>query len=155
MHPSPKNLVIAVLGVAVIGLGTVVALDHTGAAPAPQVDGQAAAASVVNPGAVIGTAAAGHGFGRQAAIGWFAQELGVTPAQLKTDIQNGETLDTIAGPKATTVKADLLAYVTKELDRARSKGAISSSQEASLINDASDAIGQAFAAQLGKLFPGA
>ena len=152
MNLSPKNAVIAVLGAAVVGLGTVVAIDHTTAQPAPQIDTQAAAVNLVSP-AAIGSAVAGHGLGRQAVIGWFAHELGVTPAQLKTDIQNGETLDTIAGSRAVTVKADLLSYVTMELDRARTRGAISSTQEAALVSDAQDAINQVFAAQLGKLLP--
>ena len=153
MNASPKNLAIAVLGAAVVGLGTVVAVDHTSSTPAPQINSQAAAASVINPSAIIGTAATGRGLGHKAVIAWFARELGVTPAQLKTDIKSGETLDAIAAGNASKVKADLLGYVTAELDKARTKGAISSAQEASLISDAKDAIDQAFAAQLGKLLP--
>jgi len=152
---SVRNGLIAVLSAAVVGLAAVVVVDHTSgpAAPAP------AALTAVNAasGFTGDAAAAGHP-DMKAVLDRFAQELGVTPAELRTDVMNGQTLDDIAtahqattGKSAAQVRADVLTYVTMGLDRARQAGAISAAQEASLVNDATDAVSQLFAAQIGKL----
>lgn len=149
---SPKNIAIALLGAAVIGLGTVVAVDRTTSAPPVRastvaVDGQTGLASLA------GTAAGTSG-NRQAMATRIAQLFGLTPDQLRTDIQNGQTLDQIAGAKDQTIKQEILAFIGSALDRAAAKGALTPAQQASLQNDAKDALSQLFAAQLGKLGSG-
>ena len=150
-HLSVKNVVIAVLAAAVVGLGTVVALDRVQAG-APQVQAVTAAATEPGGAAFTGVAANTRGFD-MAMVNRFAQELGVTAAQLKADVMAGQTLDEIAGSKDAQVKSDLLTYARNALDKAVTRGAISSSQESSLLSDAQDAINQLFAAHLGKLLP--
>lgn len=155
--PSPKNLVIAVLGAAVIGLGTVVAVDHT----AGSVQRVAVTpVSVQIPSAlrnVIGTAATGtmpiSGEG-----GMYAQRIaglfGLTPDQLKNAVASGKTLDQIAGPNRQAIKNEILGYLGAALDTAEAKGAISSEQKSSVIQDATDLLNQLFAAKIGALAPG-
>lgn len=150
---SAKNVALAVLGAAVVGLGAVVAVDHTvGAAPAPAPASLIASTSTVSPS--LGT------FGRSAGAagyiaGYIAGELGVTPTALKADLKNGETLDQIAGPAHdASAKAAAMAALSGELQRMASKGVITASEQARLLSDAQDAINQIFAAHLGLLFPG-
>lgn len=150
---SPKSVTIAVMGAAVIGLGTVVAVDHTAGSTAAQ-QPAVAASSLTGSTSWIRAAASGSPGDRQAMATRIAQLFGLTPQELKTDIENGQTLDQIAGAKDQTIKQEVVSYVTAELDKAAAKGAITSAQESSLQHDAADAIDQLFAAQLGKLRPG-
>lgn len=151
---SPKNFAIAALGAAVIGLGVVVALDHTtGAPPAPAASSSALTVSpalrnVISTAMTAGstTGTRGGAYGQQIA-GLF----GLTPAQLKTDIEAGQTLDQIAGAKDQTIKDEVLSYVSIALDKGVTGGAISSTQESSIRSDLTDLINQLFAAKLGNL----
>lgn len=149
---SPKNFVIAALGVAVIGLGTVVAIDHTtGARPAPVT---AAGTLSVSPALrnVISTAMTGSATGNTGAYGQqIAGLFGLTPEQLKTDIEAGQTLDQIAGTNDQTIKDEVLSYVSMALDKGVTGGAISTTQQASIQQDLTDLVNQLFAAKLGKL----
>ncbi|MFN2582112.1 MAG: hypothetical protein ABR498_05160 [Candidatus Dormibacteria bacterium] len=149
VHLSIKNVVIGVLVAAVAGLATVVALDHT---RSTAMQGAAVTASSTQPGWTGYTAATGHDFG-MALFSRFAQDLGVTPAQLKADVMAGQTLDQIAGANDAHAKSDVLNYVRDELHQAVVRGAISDAQESSLLGDAQDVINQLFAAHLGKLGP--
>ena len=152
---SPKNIAIAALGAAVIGLGTVVALDHTGGAPhAP-----ATATSTLNASpalrSVISTAMTGSTTGKAGAYGQaIAGLFGLTPDQLKTDIESGQTLDQIAGANDQTIKSEVLSYVSMALDKGVTGGAISSTQQASIQQDLTDLVNQLFAAKLGNLKAG-
>ena len=147
---SPKNIALTVLGTAVLGLGAVVAVDHTvGATPQTQAASLVARTAPTSPGfGLLGKSA-----NPARIIRAIATELGVTPETLRVDVKNGETLDQIAGSKDAQVKADALAAVTKALDKLVAKGVIAQGQEASLLHDAQDAINQVFSAKLGKLFP--
>lgn len=148
---SPKNIAIALLGAAVIGLGTVVAVDHTaGAAPAQR--SAVAASNLASGPALVDTA--GTPANRQAMANRIAQLFGLTPEQLKAAVQGGQTLDQIAGAKDQTIKQEILAFVSSELNKAVTKGAITPAQQSSLQNDASDVVTQLFSAQLGKLGSG-
>jgi hypothetical protein len=153
---SPKNAAIAALGAAVIGLGVVVAVDHTAGAPQAQAPAAASSALSVSPALrnVISTAmTAGSAAGGKA--GAYGQQIaglfGLTPDQLKTDIENGQTLDQIAGANDQTIKDEVLSYVSMALDKGVTGGAISSTQESSIKQDLSDLINQLFAAKLGNL----
>lgn len=153
--PTPKNIVLAVLGAAVIGLGTVVAVDHTAGAARPV---SATPASVQIPSAlrsVIGTAATGSATGASDAYAQRIAELfGLTPDQLKSAVESGQTLDQIAGAKDQTIKNEILEYLSAALDKAVAKGAISPGQESSVKQDATDLLNQLFAAKIGALAPG-
>jgi hypothetical protein len=159
---SPQNVIIAALGAAVIGLGTVVAIDHTAAAP------QAPAAAASNDLGVshalgaspalrnfVGTAMGGSTSGKR---GMFAQQIaqlfGLTPDQLKSAIEAGQTLDQIAGANDQKIKDEVLGYVSMALDQGVTKGAITPAQESRVKQDLTDLINQLFAAKLGNLKAG-
>lgn len=149
---SPKNIAIAALAAAVIGLGTVVAVDHT--AGARQAPAAATSTLSVSPALrnVISTAMTGSTAGKAGAYGrQIAGLFGLTPEQLKTDIEAGQTLDQIAGANDQTIKNEVLSYVSMALDKGVTGGAISSTQQASIEQDLSDLVNQLFAAKLGNL----
>ena len=149
---SPKNIAIAALGAAVIGLGVVVAVDHT--AGAPEAPAAATSTLSVSPAlrSVISTAMTGSTTGKAGAYGQeIAGLFGLTPAQLKTDIDAGQTLDQIAGPNDQTIKNEVLSYVSMALDKGVTGGAISSTQQASIQQDLTDLVNQLFAAKLGNI----
>ena len=151
-RPLPKNIAIAALGAAVIGLSIVVAVDHTAGAPQPP----ASATSTLNVSpalrSVISTAMTGSTIGKAGAYGQaIAGLFGLTPDQLKTDIDAGQTLDQIAGANDQTIKSEVLSYVSVALDKGVTGGAISSAQSASIRQDLADLVNQLFAAKLGNL----
>lgn len=165
MHPlrTPKNLVIAGLGAAVIGLGAVVTLDHTVGATAALPQSAALTASTApthaGPGGTFGRFGArfGPGFGEspQALFGFFTKDTGLTAAEVIADVRAGKTLAQIAGANTAKVEGDALATVKAMLDRVAAKGAITSSQEARLLDDARDAISVLMNAKIAALFPSA
>lgn len=157
ISPSPKNIAIAVLGAAVIGLGTVVAVDHVsggGAAPA------VTTTSSVSPlSTIIGTAATattgGQAAGAKAqAAQRIAQLFGLTPEQLKNEVLQGQSLDQIAGGNDPTIKNEISGYLNAAIDKVATQGALTSGQAASVKQDLSDLITQLFAADLSRLRPG-
>ncbi|MBV9100843.1 MAG: hypothetical protein JOZ46_08320 [Candidatus Dormibacteraeota bacterium] len=152
-----RNLALAGLGTAVIGLGTVVAIDHTAGAPA--VARQSAALVASNGGTAPAPAAPHHSFGMAGGAlkelgGLITRDTGLTPQQLLAGIRSGKTLDELVGSaKAAQLKTDLLAKLKTELDQAATKGAISASDESRLLNDAGDIVDVVLGAHLGALFP--
>jgi len=146
---SPKNVALALLGAAVLGLGAVVAVDHTAGASHPARQTSLVASTKTTSS---GDALAAASITPTRIIGMIATELGVTPDVLTADVKAGETLDQIAGPRGAQVKANALAALTAALDRLVTKGVITQDQAKSLQADAKDAINQVFAAKLGKLF---
>ena len=155
---SPKNIAIAGLAAAVIGLGVVVAVDHT--AGAPQAPAAASSALGVSPAlrsvistAMTGSTAMSGSLARSG--GQYGQRIaalfGLTPAQLKNDIDAGQTLDQIAGANDQTIKDEVLSYVAAALDQGVTRSVISSAQESSIRQDLTDLINQLFAAKLGNL----
>ncbi len=159
---SPRNLLIAVLTAGVIGLGTVVAIDHAGAAtngPAQLTAASGSSHSTTAPDThgPWGRGAHGPAFGGAAAFGMLGKvtkELGLTPQQIFADIRAGKTLDQIAGAKAATLQAQAVAAIKSELDKAVTRGALTSAQETSLLQDAQNAISVLMSAKLGALFSG-
>ena len=161
MHPllSPKNLIIAGLGVAVIGLGTVVTVDHTATAkPTPQ----PASLSSATTASQLGASAFGAGaFGAVGQLkgeasqvfGFFTTDTHLTWQQIGEDLLRGETLDQIAGANSAKVQADALNEVKAGLALGVSKGVITSAEEARLVTDARDAISVLMAAKLSALAP--
>ena len=156
MHPllSPKNLIIAGLGVAVIGLGTVVAVDHTATAtptPQPASLSSALTASHLGTGAF---GAVGQLKGEASQVfGFFTTDTHLTWQQIGEDLLRGETLDQIAGANSAKVQADALNEVKAGLALGVSKGVITSAEEARLVADARDAISVLMAAKLSALAP--
>jgi hypothetical protein len=158
MHPMlrPANVVIAVLAAAVVGLGTVVVVDHT-AAPAPQAQtvslsaASTAASSLLASG---GFAATGH-FKNEASqiFGFFTTDTKLTWRQVGDDLLRGETLDQIAGVHAAKVEADALTEVRAGLSLGVVKGVITQAQATRLANDARDAISVLMTAKLSALLP--
>jgi hypothetical protein len=155
MYPllSPKNLVIAVLGASVIGLGTVVAVDHVAGTTA---QAQTASLSSTNTSSRL--------TGEFAALGQFKGEAShvfdfvtadtkLTWQQIYADLVRGETLDQIAGPNAAKLASDALAKVRAGLAIGLSRGAITPAQETRLVSDAKDAISVLLAAKLSALAP--
>jgi hypothetical protein len=64
------------------------------------------------------------------------KETGLSRTTVLKDLLNGETLAQIDGSKAQTVESDVLAKVTKRIDKAETAGKITSSQAASLTTAA-------------------
>lgn len=150
---SPKNIAIVMLGAAVIGLGVVVAVDHTSGGP-PATAATTSGTLGVSPAlrSVISTAMTGSTAAQAGAYGQqIAGLFGLTPDQLKTDIQSGQTLDQIAGANDQTIKNEVLSYVSMALDKGVTSGAISAAQQASIEKDLTDLVNQLFAAKLGDL----
>jgi hypothetical protein len=149
---NPKNLVIAGLGAAVIGLGSVVAVDRATAAPAPAAS---LAASTTSLSLDAGAFAPGGHLKHEASrvFGFLTTDTKLTWQQIGADALRGETLDQIAGPNAARVERDALAEVKAGLDEAVARGAITSAQEARLVTDARDAISVLMAAKLSALLP--
>ena len=159
-----RNLAIAGLGTAVVGLGAAVAVDHTLGAPAAE--HQSAALTATSSGSGATPAGPHHSSGRVGGSFGMAggalkqlgslvtRDTGLTPQQLFTGIRSGKTLDDLVGAaKAAQLKSDLVAALKTELDQAASKGAISSTDETRLLNDAGDIIDVVMSAHLGSLFP--
>ena len=157
MHPllSPKNLVIAGLGVAVIGLGTVVGIDHAAtAAPAPQPASLSSATIASRLGAGEFGAMGGQLKGEASQVlGFFTTDTHLTWQQIESDLLRGETLAQIAGANTAKVESDALNKVRAGLALGVTKGAISAADEARLVADARDAISVLMAAKLSALAP--
>jgi hypothetical protein len=158
MHPllRPTNVVIAVLGAAVIGLGTVVAVDHT-ATPAPRAQTAALAAAPTSVSSLFssGAFAASGQFKNEAShvFDFFTTDTKLTWQQVGADLLRGETLDQVAGTHAAKVEADALAEVRTGLALGVVKGVITQAEETRLVNDAHDAISVLMAAKLSALLP--
>ena len=158
MHPllRPTNVVVAVLGAAVIGLGTVVAVDHT-ATPTPQAQTAALAAAPTGVSSLLssGAFAASGQFKNEAShvFDFFTTDTKLTWQQIGADLLRGQTLDQIAGTHAAKVEADALAEVRTGLALGVVKGVITQAEETRLVNDAHDAISVLMAAKLSALLP--
>ena len=158
MHPllRPTNVVIAVLGAAVIGLGTVVTVDHT-ATTAPRAQTASLSAASSTASSLLssgGFAAAGQLKGEASKVfDFFTTDTKLTWQQIGADLLRGETLDQIAGSHAAKVEADALAEVRTGLSLGVVKGVITQAQEKRLVNDAQDAISVLMAAKLSALLP--
>jgi transcription elongation factor len=157
MHPllSWKNLAIGGLGAAVIGLGSVVVMDHAAASTAkPQPASLSAASTSATTNFRTGDFAAGQLKNEASQVfGFFTTDTKLTWQQIAADVLKGETLDQIAGANAAKVESDALAEVKAGLEIGVTKGAISSAEEARLVNDARDAISVLMAAKLSALLP--
>jgi hypothetical protein len=159
MHPllRPTNIVIAVLGAAVIGLGTAVVVDHTAAAPAPRPQ----TASLSSESTAATSLLASSGFAASGQIkddasrvfDFVTTDTKLTWQQIGADLLRGETLDQIAGVHAAKVEADAVAEVRAGLSLGVVKGVITSAQETRLVDDAQDAISVLMAAKLSALLP--
>ncbi len=158
MHPllRPTNVAIAVLGAAVIGLGTVVAVDRT-TAPAPPAQTAALAAAPTSVSSLLssGALAASGQFKNEAShvFDFFTTDTKLTWQQVGADLLRGETLDQIAGTHASKVAADALAEVRTGLALGVAKGVITQADDTRLVNDAHDAISVLMAAKLSALLP--
>jgi hypothetical protein len=158
MHPllSPKNLLIAGLGAAVVGLGTVVAIDHTATAPAAtQPASLSSSTTTAHPSFGAGEFAGVTQLKNEASqvFDFVTTDTKLTWQQIGTDLLKGETLDQIAGPNAAKVAGDALAEVRAGLDKGVAKGVITSAEETRLVADARDAISVLMAAKLSALAP--
>jgi hypothetical protein len=164
MHPvlRPKNLLIGVLGAAVVGLGTVVVVDRTAApAPAAQTAHNAPAPANLASLNVSSLLAAGE-FGSVSSFkggqalnvfNFFTTDTKLTWQQIGADLLKGETLDQIAGANASKVEKDALAEVRAGLTLGVTHGVITAAQENRLLGDAQDAISVLMAAKLSALLP--
>ena len=151
---SPKNLVIGLLGAAVIGLGTVVAVDHTAGSSGSHTQGASLTATTLPKSHLPDTTQLGRGAGALSQVlKLFTQDTGLTTQQLFQGIGSGKTLDDLAGANAGKLKTDLMAAVKTALDKAVGKGAIDSGQETKLLADAGDALDVLLSAKLGALLP--
>lgn len=65
-----------------------------------------------------------------------AKETGLTEAQVKADLKQGESLDTIAGDKSGAVQADLLSDLKAQLDKLVSQGKITQDRENTIMGKA-------------------
>jgi hypothetical protein len=152
---SPKNLAIAGLGAAVIGLGTVVAVDHlASAAPAARSASLSASTRTSSWLAAGDLAAMGQPKNEASRVfGFLTTDTKLTWEQIAADALRGETLDQIAGANAAKVERDALAEVKAGLEVAVARGAITPAEEARLAADARDAISVLMAAKLSALLP--
>ncbi len=158
MHPllRPANVVIAVLGAAVVGLGTVVAVDHT-ATPAPRAQTASLAATPTTVSSLLSSGAFGASgqFKSDAShvFDFFTTDTKLTWGQISADVVRGETLGQIAGTHAAKVEADALAEVRTGIVLGVARGAITPAEATRLVNDARDAISVLMAAKLSALLP--
>ncbi len=101
MHPllSPKNLVIAGLGAAVIGLGTVVAVDRTAGSTPPQTQSAALSAATISSHLPTSSFAALGQFKNEASqvFDFFTTDTKLTWQQIGADLMRGETLESDRG----------------------------------------------------------
>jgi hypothetical protein len=157
MHPllRPTNAVIAVLGAAVLGLGAVVAVDHTTtSAPPAQAASLSAASDTASSLLSSGAFAASGGFKAASHVfDFFTTDTKLTWRQVEADLLRGETLAQIAGTHTAKVEADALNEVSAGLSLGVVKGAITPAQETRLRNDARDAISVLMSAKLSALIP--
>jgi len=148
---SPKDLLIAGLGAAVVGLGTVVAVDRT-TAPRPAPASTSLSASTTASGLAAEYPAMGQLKNEASRVfAFFTADTKLTWQQIGAAVLRGETLAQIAGANAAKVERDALAEVRAGLDLAVLKGAITSAQEVRLLTDARDAIAVLMAAKLSAL----
>jgi hypothetical protein len=82
-------------------------------------------------------------------IGMLAADLGVTTAQLRTDLAGGKTIAEIGGVRAPKAEHDAVQAITMFLDGLAAKGVFTPAQAASLTSDAADAVAQLMDAKLG------
>lgn len=151
---SAKNLVIGVLGAAVIGLGTVVAVDHTAGSGGSRTQGASLASTTLPTSHQPTGFNLGSGAGEFSQIlQLFTQDTELTAQQLLQGVGSGKTLDDLAGANAGKLKSDLMTALKTALDKAVGKGAINSGQETKLLTDAGDALDVLLSAKLGALFP--
>jgi hypothetical protein len=157
MHPllRPTNVVIAVLGAAVVGLSAAVVVDHaTTSAPKAQPASLAVASTQASSLlSASGFAATGQFKDASRVFDFFTTDTGLTWEQIGTDVLRGETLDQIAGTHAAKVEADALSEVKAGLALGVVKGVITSAEETRLVSDARDAISVLMAAKLSALLP--
>jgi hypothetical protein len=158
MHPllRPTNVVIAALGAAVVGLGTVVVVDHAATAtPRAQTVSLSAASTAASSLLSSGGFAANGQFKNEAShiFDFFTTDTKLTWQQIGADVLRGETLDQIAGAHAAKVQADALSEVRAGLALGATKGVITQAEETRLVNDAQDAISVLMAAKLSALLP--
>ena len=158
MHPllRPTNVVIAVLGAAVVALGTVVAVDRTAAAAPPAQTASLSTASTAASSLLAsgGLAVAGQFKGEAAHVfDFFTTDTKLTWRQIGADLIRGETLGQIAGARTAKVEADALAEVQAGVSLGVARGAITAAEETRLVNDARDAISVLMAAKLSALLP--
>jgi hypothetical protein len=151
---SPKNLVIVVLGAAVIGLGSVVAVDHTVGSSGARTQAASLASTTLPTSHQPNGYDLGNGTGELSQVlKLFTQDTGLTAQQLLQGVGSGKTLDDLAGANAGKLKTDLMTALKTALDKAVGKGAIDSGQETKLLADAGDALDVLLSAKLGALFP--
>ena len=162
MHPllRPTNIVIAVLGAAVVGLGTAVIVEHNSGTPrrrptARRPPSLAAVSTAANSLlSSSGFAASGQVTDEASRVfDFFTTDTKLTWQQIGADVLRGETLDQIAGTHAAKVEADALAEVKAGLALGVVKGVITPAQETRLVNDAQDAISVLMGAKLSALLP--
>jgi hypothetical protein len=150
---SPKNLLIAGLGAAVVGLGTVVAVDRA-TAPHPAPASASLSASTTASGLAAEYPAMGQLKNEASRVfAFLTADTKLTWEQIGAAVLRGETLAQIAGANAAKVEHDALAEVRAGLDLAVLRGAITSVHEVRLLTDASDAIAVLMAAKLSALVP--
>jgi hypothetical protein len=158
MHPllRPTNIVIAVLGAAVVGLGTAVIVEHNAGTlvSAPNIPPSPSLAAVSTAANSLllssGFAASGQVTDEASRVfDFFTTDTKLTWQQIGADVLRGETLDQIAGK----VEADALAEVKAGLELGVVKGVITPAQDARLVNDAQDAISVLMGAKLSALLP--
>src|SRR6202162_5441495 len=139
----PTNVIIAVLGAAVVALGAVVAVDRTApAAPPAQTASLSTASTAASSLLVSGGLATTGQFWDEAAhvFDFFTTDTKLTWRQIGADLIRGETLGQIAGARAAKVEADALAEVEAGVSLGVARGAITAAEATRLVNDARDAI---------------
>jgi hypothetical protein len=145
------------LGAAVVGLGTVVAVDHTHATTAPPAQtASLSAAQTAESSLLASSGFAATGQVRDEAshvFDFFATDTGLTWKQIEADLLRGETLGQVAGAHAAKVEADALNEVRAGLSLGVVKGVITHTQATRLVDDAQDAISVLMAAHLNRLLP--
>ena len=156
---SAKAVVGGLLAASILGAGVALGAEHAGSGSSVSLLPAASSASPT-PSPAPGKHPGRPGFGGYGAFGGLGagqlikvltKDTGLTPMQIIQDIGKGQTLQQIAGSNADKVKTDVLAMIKTELDGAVTNGVITSSQEATLLKDAGDAIDVLMTANLSKL----
>ena len=120
------------------GAGSFLAVQAatSGSAPAGQLT-----AATTAPGSPATGSPTTHGKGWRhpllaALVRATAKETGLSAKTIREDLQSGQTIDQIAGSKASAVENDVLSALQGRLDKARAKGRITQQQETNRLNKA-------------------
>lgn len=130
-----RRVAAVAIALVVAGVGSFAAVSAATSGSTPSA--QLAAATVPatgSPAATTPGARKGHRHPLLAAlVRATVKETGLSAKTVRQDLRSGQTIDQIAGSKASAVESDVISALTTRLDKARQNGRITQQQETSLL----------------------